>query len=100
MLAYTFQIMALDGNPLQTPIAANTVTLGAAQTADIVFTADNPGAWMFHCHILDHTINPGPYGDGSAAHMVGMGGLVTFVDVVPRAKVQLGYVAAGNMRRD
>lgn len=100
MLAYTFQITALDGNMLQTPIAVNTVTLGAAQTADIVFTADNPGAWMFHCHILDHTINPGPYGDGSAAHMVGMGGLVTFVDVVPRAKVRLGYVAAGNMRRD
>ncbi|MDE2264707.1 MAG: multicopper oxidase domain-containing protein [Alphaproteobacteria bacterium] len=94
---YTFQIVALDGNPLATPIAANTITLGAAQTADIVFTADNLGSWMFHCHILDHTINPGPYGDGSAAHMVGMGGLVTFVDVVSRKSVQQTYVPAGSM---
>lgn len=94
---YTFAITALDGNPLRIPIKANTITLGAAQTADIVFTADNPGAWMFHCHILDHTINPGPNGDGSAAHMVGMGGLVTFVDVTPRANVQQSYVAASTM---
>jgi FtsP/CotA-like multicopper oxidase with cupredoxin domain/zinc transporter ZupT len=94
---YTFQIAALDGNPLATPISANTVTLGAAQTADIVFTADNPGVWMFHCHILDHTINPGPYGDGSAAHMVRMGGLVTFVDVVPKNKVPQNYFRAGTM---
>src|SRR6185437_11080490 len=64
---YTFEIAALDGNTLASPIKANTVMLAPSQTADIVFTADNPGAWMFHCHILDHTINPGPDGDGSAA---------------------------------
>ncbi len=80
---YTFRIVSLDGNPLKNAIDANTVTLGPSQTADIIFTANNPGKWMFHCHVLDHTINPGPYGDGSAAHMVDMGGLVTFVDVVP-----------------
>jgi hypothetical protein len=21
---------------------------------DVCFVADNPGDWMFHCHILDH----------------------------------------------
>ena len=94
---YTFEVDALDGNPLATPIKANTVTLAPSQTADIVFTAANPGSWMFHCHILDHTINPGPNGDGSAAHMVGMGGLVTFVDVMSQEKAPQDYVAAGSM---
>jgi FtsP/CotA-like multicopper oxidase with cupredoxin domain len=23
-------------------------------SADIAFVADNPGTWMFHCHILQH----------------------------------------------
>ena len=94
---YTFEIDALDGNKLATPIKANTVTLAPSQTADIVFTAANPGAWMFHCHILDHTINPGPYGDGSATHMVDMGGLVTLVNVMPKNKVPQDYVSAGSM---
>jgi len=94
---YTFSIVALDGNALRVPIEANTVTLAPSQTADIVFTADNPGKWMFHCHILDHTVNPGPYGDGSAAHMVGMGGLVTFINVTPDAASKRGYIAADAM---
>jgi len=96
---YSFEIDALDGNTLATPITANTVTLAPSQTADIVFTAANPGAWMFHCHILDHTINPGPYGEGSASHMADMGGLVTFVDVMSKEQVPQDYVAAGSMMR-
>lgn len=94
---YTFKIVALDGNELQTPIEANTVVLAPSQTADVVFTANNPGKWMFHCHILDHMLNPGPYGDGSAAHMVDMGGLVTFIDVRPGAAPSQTYVAASAM---
>lgn len=99
---YTFQIVALDGNPLTHPVSANTVNLAPSQTADIVFVADNPGKWMFHCHILDHTINPGPAGDGSATRMARMGGLVTYIDVVPpaapgRAALDQDYVAAGSM---
>lgn len=94
---YTFRIVAMDGNPLPSAIEANTIMLAPSQTADIVFTADHPGKWMFHCHILDHTINPGPYGDGSADHMVDMGGLVTFVEVTPHAPSRGGYLAAGSM---
>ncbi|BAU28397.1 ZIP zinc transporter [Aneurinibacillus soli] len=78
---YTFQIVARDGNALAQPESANTVMLGPSQTADIAFTADNPGQWMFHCHIMDHTINPGPNGDGSDKHMADMGGLSTFINV-------------------
>jgi FtsP/CotA-like multicopper oxidase with cupredoxin domain len=24
------------------------------ESVDIAFVADNPGDWMFHCHILEH----------------------------------------------
>ena len=26
---------------------------------DLEFTADNPGTWVFHCHILSHVANKG-----------------------------------------
>lgn len=78
---YTFAIVARDGNPLSQPVYADTVTLGPSQTADIAFTANNPGQWMFHCHILDHTENPSAAGDGSATQMATMGGLMTFINV-------------------
>ncbi|CAB3393520.1 multicopper oxidase domain-containing protein [Kyrpidia spormannii] len=78
---YTFEIVARDGNSLPQPERANTITLGPAQTADIAFTADNPGQWMFHCHILDHTVNPSEAGDGSAHQIARMGGLTTFINV-------------------
>lgn len=94
---YTFQIAALDGNQLVNPNATNTVTLGPSQTADIVFTAANPGRWMLHCHIMDHTINPGPNGDGSATHMADMGGLMSFIDVRPGDRAASpNYIAAGS----
>jgi hypothetical protein len=95
---YTFSVVALDGNPTSNPTEANTVMLGPGQTADVDFTATEPGRWMFHCHILDHLVNPGE-GEGSASHMAGMGGLVTFVDVVPpgAAMHHGGYVAAGDL---
>lgn len=95
---YTFQVVALDGNAIANPGETNTVSLGPSQTADIVFTATNPGRWMFQCHILDHIINPGPNGDGSAAHMADMGGLVTYIDVRPtNGAISPNYVAAGSL---
>lgn len=51
---HQFRVTALDGNPLATPITRNVVVLNPGETADIEFTADNPGMWMFHCHELHH----------------------------------------------
>jgi FtsP/CotA-like multicopper oxidase with cupredoxin domain len=92
---YSFQIVALDGNLLARPIVANTVHLAPSQTADVEFTANNPGIWMFHCHILDHLINPGPAGDGSETQIADMGGLMTFVEVVDWKNPKKDYLAAG-----
>ncbi|HET9869695.1 MAG TPA: multicopper oxidase domain-containing protein [bacterium] len=94
---YTFWVVALDGNPLAHPYAANTVNLGPSQTADVEFKADNPGLWMFHCHILDHLVNPSPAGDGSATQIPDMGGLMTYVEVVSWPHPQAIYRAAGSV---
>ena len=94
---YTFRVVALDGNPIANATEANTVSLTPSQTADIVFVASNPGRWMFHCHILDHMINPGPNGEGSAARMAAMGGLVTFINVVPETRLGQGPGGASPM---
>ncbi len=32
----------------------DTVLVGADETVGIAFVADNPGAWMIHCHMLSH----------------------------------------------
>ena len=85
---YTFRIVARDGNDLPQPERANTVMLGASQTADIEFVANNPGTWMLHCHIMDHTVNPGPGSEGSATREAEMGGLVTFIKVVPGGQLR------------
>jgi manganese oxidase len=96
---YTFTVNALDGNPLEHPYKANTILLGPSQTADIAFTAANPGSWMFHCHILDHMINPSSTG-GENDDAACMGGLVTFINVVPKTSVQTSYRSAGSIDSD
>ncbi len=32
----------------------DTFLIGARQTTRIAFVADNPGKWLFHCHMLEH----------------------------------------------
>lgn len=32
----------------------DTVLIGADETVEIAFVADNPGVWMVHCHMLSH----------------------------------------------
>jgi FtsP/CotA-like multicopper oxidase with cupredoxin domain len=30
------------------------VLMAPRERVEIAFVADNPGDWMFHCHILEH----------------------------------------------
>jgi manganese oxidase len=49
----------MDGSTL-TPVQqrkGNTVLVGVGQTRDIEFVANNPGDWVFHCHMLHHMMN-------------------------------------------
>jgi len=56
---HTFRIIATDGNPVP-PLAQllkDTVLIGPAERYDIEITGSNPGVWMFHCHINNHSAN-------------------------------------------
>lgn len=54
---HDFVVLAKDGEPLKAPQTMNTVNVAPGETYDIAFVANNPGAWMFHCHELHHTMN-------------------------------------------
>jgi manganese oxidase len=56
-----FTVVAKDGEPIRPNLqqTMNTLAVNAGETYDIVFRANNPGAWVFHCHELHHTENDG-----------------------------------------
>ncbi|MCK9985735.1 MAG: hypothetical protein AzoDbin1_02207 [Azoarcus sp.] len=49
-----FRVVGVDGRKEARPVWRDTVIMGPRQTIDVAFVADNPGDWMYHCHILDH----------------------------------------------
>jgi FtsP/CotA-like multicopper oxidase with cupredoxin domain len=51
-------MVAKDGNPLPNPWEVNTVDIAPGETYDLKWLADNPGSWLFHCHILPHAEGP------------------------------------------
>jgi FtsP/CotA-like multicopper oxidase with cupredoxin domain len=51
---HAFRVVARNGQPTPRREWQDTVLIGPRESADIAFVADNPGDWMFHCHILEH----------------------------------------------
>lgn len=49
-----FRVLAIDNVPTAHREWRDTVIMGPRQSVDVAFVADNPGEWMYHCHILDH----------------------------------------------
>ena len=51
---HTFRVVRRNG--LATPHLEwrDTVLMSPREEVEIAFVADNPGNWMFHCHILEH----------------------------------------------
>ncbi len=58
---HDFKVVAKDGEPIppERQQTMNTLSVDAGETYDIVFIANNPGTWVFHCHELHHTENDG-----------------------------------------
>jgi len=56
---HQFDIVASDGNPigLEHQRIKNTINVAPGETYDIMFRANNPGIWPFHCHIPHHMAN-------------------------------------------
>ena len=49
-----FQIVEHAGDETLIGKWQDTVLLGPGENAKVAFVADNPGDWLFHCHILSH----------------------------------------------
>jgi FtsP/CotA-like multicopper oxidase with cupredoxin domain len=49
-----FRVLSINGKANARREWRDTAIMGPRQTIDVAFVADNPGEWMYHCHILDH----------------------------------------------
>lgn len=49
----TFKVLASNRKSI-IPYFTDTYLLGKNERARIALVADNPGVWMFHCHVIDH----------------------------------------------
>jgi FtsP/CotA-like multicopper oxidase with cupredoxin domain len=47
-------VFAKDGFNLPTPYMADTVLIAPGERFDVLIDCTEPGAWAFHCHILNH----------------------------------------------
>lgn len=47
-------VVAKDGEPLDSPYAADTVLVAPGERYTVLFQAAAPGTWVWHCHILNH----------------------------------------------
>jgi FtsP/CotA-like multicopper oxidase with cupredoxin domain len=50
---HSFQVVAIDGHRFVGAVR-DTVLVPPKTTVTVVFDADNPGWWAFHCHLLYH----------------------------------------------
>jgi len=51
---HVFRVVSRNGQPTRFREWQDTVLLAPRDRAEIALVADNPGDWMFHCHILEH----------------------------------------------
>ncbi len=51
---HSFRIIGRNGKPTTRREWRDTVLVPPRETVEIAFVADNPGDWMFHCHVTDH----------------------------------------------
>jgi FtsP/CotA-like multicopper oxidase with cupredoxin domain len=51
---HALRVLTRNGRPTRHREWLDTVMLEPRERAEIAFVADNPGDWMFHCHVLEH----------------------------------------------
>ena len=51
---HSFRVLTRDGKPVPNDVWRDTVLVARQERVEVAFVADNPGDWMFHCHILEH----------------------------------------------
>ena len=61
---YHFWVNSREFGEAGRDVLRDTYLMAPGETADLVFIADNPGLWLFHCHMMEH-------------HAAGMGGVIS-----------------------
>jgi FtsP/CotA-like multicopper oxidase with cupredoxin domain len=51
---HSFRVISRNGQPTLHSEWQDTVLVSPREKVEIAFVADNPGNWMFHCHVLEH----------------------------------------------
>jgi len=51
---HSFRVISRNGKATRYKEWQDTVLMAPKERVEIAFVADNPGDWMFHCHILEH----------------------------------------------
>ena len=51
---HSFRVLSRNGQSTAHREWQDTVLMAPREKVEIAFVADNPGDWMFHCHILEH----------------------------------------------
>lgn len=51
---HAFRVISRDGVSTRHREWQDTVLVAPRERVEIAFQADNPGDWMFHCHVLEH----------------------------------------------
>ena len=51
---HSFRVISRNGKPNPRREWRDTVLVPPRETVEVAFVADNPGDWMFHCHVTDH----------------------------------------------
>ena len=59
-----FWVSSKEFGEQEKTVLRDTYLMVPGERSELVFVADNPGKWLFHCHMLEH-------------HAAGMGGVIT-----------------------
>jgi FtsP/CotA-like multicopper oxidase with cupredoxin domain len=51
---HSFRVITRNGKPTRFREWQDSVLMAPLERVEIALVADNPGKWMFHCHILEH----------------------------------------------
>jgi FtsP/CotA-like multicopper oxidase with cupredoxin domain len=51
---HVFRVLQRNGKPVEGTEWGDTVLIDPNSRAEVALVADNPGDWMFHCHVLEH----------------------------------------------
>jgi len=51
---HSFRVLGRNGEADPRRPWRDTVLVRPRETVEVAFVADNPGDWMFHCHVLEH----------------------------------------------